>query len=271
MTIGVNIRTIVGTYLMAEGELGGVDRRDPIPLHHQVRRALLRYIHRELLGPGDQLPPEPDLCQAFGVSRHTLRQAVDRLVQEGILIRQRPRGTFVDFGAVAGNLRVHRSVWEDLRRLELNPEARLVSEEVIEADGEICTSLEIPPGSKVIRLERVFLAAGDPIVLVVSYFRHEEFAWLLREDPTASWYELMEKRGGPAPDRARQLICATPANEFLSRHLDCQPGFPLLETLTRTISQDGQVISYSHAWFRSDRYHFAIDLPHRPASAVGAN
>lgn len=250
-------------------ELGAVDRRDPTPLHHQVRRALLTYIRGAGLGPGDQLPPEPDLCQAFGVSRQTLRQAVERLVQEGILNRQRPRGTFVDFGAVAGNLRVHRSVWEDLQRLELHPEAKLVSEEVVEADEESAASLEIPGRSKVIRLERVFLAAGDPIVLVVSYFPHQQFAWLLEEDPTGSWYDLMEKRRGPSPDRARQIIRATVADGYLARQLDCEIGFPLLETRTRVLSQDGQIITYSHAWFRGDRYDFSIDLPRRPTPGAG--
>lgn len=247
-------------------ELKPVDRRDPTPLHHQVRRGLLRHLRAAGLKPGDQLPPEPSLCQAFSVSRHTLRQAVDSLVKDGMLARRRPWGTFVDFGAVAGNLRVHRSIWEDLRRLELKPEARLVSVQVVAAKGEVARMLDLEPGTASIRLERVFLADGEPLGIVVSSFAHERFTWLLAEDLTQSWYELAAARGLSAPERARQIVRATIADEYHAGHLGCPIGFPLLETLTQVIGHGGEVINYSQSRFRADRYHFSIDLPHRPSN-----
>ena len=72
-----------------------VDSHSPIPLYHQVYLDLRQMIQRELILPGEMLPPEMDICQAYGIGRQTVRQAIARLVDEGVVERFAGRGTFV--------------------------------------------------------------------------------------------------------------------------------------------------------------------------------
>jgi GntR family transcriptional regulator len=249
--------------------VGAVDRSDPVPLHHQVRMAVLSLIRESGLQPGDQLPPEPALCERFQVSRQTLRQAVDQLVQEHVLYRQRPKGTFVGFGAVEGDLQDLRSVWEDLRRLGMEPTVQLLAAEKRPA-GDAAVFLEVSPGREVLELRRVFSADGAPISYDVAYFALPEFDWLLAEDLTSSWHELLRSRRGIVVAYARTVVEATIASPEVAGHLDVAPGSALLHLRRQTYAHNDQLISYSSALYRSDRYHFSVTLSRRSSTSPTA-
>jgi GntR family transcriptional regulator len=241
-----------------------VDRDDPAPLHHQVRRALLALINELNLKPGDQLPPEHVLWERFQVSRQTLRQAVEFLVRDHVLYRQRPKGTFVGFGAVEGDLRTLRSVWEDLRRLGMEPTVRVLSMQKKEA-GEIAPFLEVRPDSRVLELRRVFVVGRGPISLDTAYFPLPEFEWLADEQLDGSWYELLKVRRGIALSHARTVIDAMPAIGMVATHLDVAEGAALLRLRRQTYAQGGgegeRPIAYTAALYCGDRYQFSVVLP----------
>jgi GntR family transcriptional regulator len=247
-----------------------VDRADPTPLHHQVRRALRALIRESGLNPGDQLPPENVLCERFRVSRQTLRQAVEALVQDHVLYRQRPKGTFVGFGAVEGDLQVLHSVWEDLRRLGLEPSVRVLGTKVTPA-ADVAAFLEVPPDSDVIELRRIFSAGGSPISYDCAYFPLPDFAWLLDEDLSLSWYELLRARRGISILHARTIIGATLADKEVATHLDVEPGMALLRLRRQTYAQGDHPIAYTSALYRSDRYQFSVTLSRRPTAAPASD
>jgi len=240
-----------------------IDPAAPTPLYHQVRQALLALIRESRLGPGAQLPSENILCERFRVSRQTLRQAVDALVQEHILFRQRPKGTFVGFGAVEGDLQIVRSVWEDLRRLGMEPSVRVLGTSVKPAAADVAAFLEIAPDSSVIELRRLFLADGSAISYDLAYFRFPEFEWLLEETLSESWYELLRTRRGISISHARTIVEATLAGAEVAAYLDIEPGMPLLHLRRQTYTQDDHPIAYTSALYRSDRYQFAVTLSRR--------
>jgi GntR family transcriptional regulator len=243
-----------------------INRGDPTPLHYQVRLALLALIHRSGLRPGDQLPPENVLCDRFGVSRQTLRQAMESLAQDHILYRQRPKGTFVGFGAAEGDLQIVRSVWEDLRRLGMEPTVRVLDTAVRTA-AEIAAFLEVSPETSVLELRRVFSADGAAVSHDCAYFPLPEFTWLLQEDLSQSWYELLRTRRGIAISYARTIVEATLADAEVSRHLGIEPGMPLLRLRRQTYTNgDDHPIAYTSALYRSDRYQFAVTLSRRRTS-----
>ncbi|MBV8397834.1 MAG: GntR family transcriptional regulator [Acetobacteraceae bacterium] len=244
-----------------------VDRADPTPLHHQVRRALLALIRESRLRPGDQLPPENTLCDRFGVSRQTVRQAVEALVRDHVLYRQRPKGTFVGFGAVEGDLQVLRSVWEDLRRLGMEPAVRVLGVKTRPA-SEAAAFLEVAPDSDVIELRRLFLADGSPISYDCAYFPLPDFAWLLEEDLSASWYELLRAQGISIL-YARTIIGATLADNELAALLDAAPGAALLRLRRQTYAQDDHPVAYTCGLYKCDRYQFSVTLSRRPTAASG--
>lgn len=241
-----------------------VDRTDPTPLHFQIRERILQRIH-ESYRPGDQLPPEPELCEDFGVSRSTLRKAVDGLVSEGVLHRERPKGTFVALGATEGDLTSLRSIWEDFRRLGMNPTIRIESAQIVQNPG-VAAFLDREPEMPLLELRRVYSVGGEPVVIDHSWLSAQEHGWLLDEDLTGSWFELLEARDGPCIDHARQIVSAQSADFEVASMLLVPVGAALLEVRRQIYRYDGRPIAYSHAWYRGDRYSFSVGLPRRRPS-----
>lgn len=244
----------------------GVDRCDPTPLHHQTRRALLELINSEGLHPGDQMPSEAELAERFGVSRQTLRQAVDFLEREDVLYRERPKGTFVGFGAVEGDLQVLRSVWEDLRRLGLEPTARVLDVEYVPAGDEVSQQLGVQSHDRVIRLRRVFYGNGTPVALDIVHFPSPAFDWLLQEDLSTSWYDLFHVRGLDVL-YARTRVGAVNASPETAARLTVEPGQALLELQRHSYTRHDELLAYSQTQYRPDRYNFSVVLS-RPSAGL---
>ena len=243
-----------------------LDRNDPTPLHLQVRRALLALIADLRLKPGDRLPAETVLWDRFRVSRSTLRQAVDALVRDNVLYRQHPKGTFVGHGAVEGDLQVLRSIWEDIRRLGMEPAARQVGARRVLAP-EISPLVAVAPDQPMLELQRVFTADGEPIAFDTAYFPLPEFEWLGREDLEASWYDHLAARGITL-SHARTTIDATRASGQVAALLGVDAGEALLclrrQTFTRNDSPGGQrPIAFTSALFRAGCYQFSVVLSRR--------
>lgn len=238
-----------------------VDRTNPAPLHFQVRRGLISLIKEMKLKPGDQLPSETVLGERFRVSRQTLRQAVESLVRENILYKRRPHGTFVGFGAVESDLQTLRSAWEDFRRLGMEPKVKILSLKTIK-NAEIASALGILPQKEILELTRVFATQRQPVSYDTVYFALPDFAWLKEEKLDQSWYELMEKRGIRV-SHARAVIDAQPATKEIAGHLNVPPGSALLRLRRQTYSNDEQLVAFSSAFYRSDRYQFSVVLSRR--------
>ena len=239
-----------------------VDRLDPTPLHHQVRRAILALIQELKLKPGDQLPPENILSERFQVSRQTLRQAVESLVREHILYRERPRGTFVGFGAVESDLQTLRSVWEDFRRLGMEPTVRVLSLKETAA-RKIDPFLDGMGADRFLELIRIFAVKQSPVSYDKAYFPLPEFEWLRNEPLNGSWYELLRSKGGAAVSHARNVIDATKATKQIAGHLNVPTGSALLRLRRQVYSQDDRPIALTVALYRSDFYQFSVMLSRR--------
>lgn len=238
-----------------------VDRLDPTPLHSQVRRAILALITELKLKPGDQLPPEKVLWEQFQVSRQTLRQAVESLVREHILYRERPKGTFIGFGAVESDLQMLRSVWEDFRRLGMEPTVRVVS--LRETVARHDPFLDALGAGRFLQLTRVFAANQSPISYDRAFFPLPEFEWLKREALDASWYELLRMKGGTTVSHARNVIDATSATKKVGSYLNVRAGTALLRLRRQVYSQDDRPIAFTSALYRSDFYQFSVTLSRR--------
>ena len=238
-----------------------VNRLDPTPLHHQVRRAILALIEELHLKPGDRLPPENVLWDRFKVSRQTLRQAVESLVRENILYRQRPRGTFIGFGAVKSDLQALRSVWEDFRRLGMEPTVHVISAR--DVAPEHVDSLDVMSANRFFELTRVFAANESPVSYDKAYFPLPEFEWLKHEALDVSWYNLLRAKGGATVSHARNVIDAVKATKQVAAHLKVPVGTALLRLRRQVYSQDNRAIAYTVALYRSDLYQFSVMLSRR--------
>ena len=192
------------------------------------------------LGPGDRLPPERELAAEHGVSRMTVRQALQTLESRGLLRRSigRSGGSFVAQPKLERDLGTFSGLSEQLRRQGVEAGARVVSAR--EVDGEL-------------EIVRVRLADGEPFALERSRFPAERFDGLLELDLTGSLYELLADRFDAAPVRAVERIEPVLADADEADALGVEAGTPLMLVHRTAYDAGGLVVETARDVFRGDR------------------
>jgi len=145
-----------------------LDRSSPIPLYFQVARQIESAIERGELLPGQRLDNEIDLADRFGLSRPTLRKAIEELVAKGLLVRKRGVGTQVVQGQLNRPVELS-SLHDDLTKTLQRPSTRVISCGMVPADAEVSLALGVPAGETVLAIERVRLARDEPLALMRNW------------------------------------------------------------------------------------------------------
>lgn len=227
------------------------------PKYRQLQRLLAELVAAEL-GPGDRLPSERELMGRFGVSRATVRQAIDALEREGLLERRHGSGTYVAERRVTSRLHL-ASFSEDMARRGLTPTTQLLSANAVDADVEVAAALGLPPDATVARLERLRCADGRPMAYEVGDYPLVRLPGLLEADLTGSVYDLLRRHYRRAPDGGEQLLWAEAAPVTLARVLEVAAGAPLL-VFQRTSLSRGEPIERTTSWYRADRYRISMEF-----------
>jgi len=211
--------------------------------------------------PETRLPSERELCDLFGISRITVRQALDQLVAEGRLVRSHGRGTFVALSPVRKHLLPLVGFSEDMSSRGLKPGARVVLFEKSAAPGPVARELQIAPGQQIIVLKRLRLADGSPMAVETVHAPERLFPGLLDQDlEDRSFYGLLETRYGIRPARAIQSWQAVPCPRPDSKLLRVRTGSPVLQICRTTYDGAGRAFEYLESFFRGDRYIYYADL-----------
>jgi GntR family transcriptional regulator len=220
------------------------------PLYWQLASTLRGRIAEGEYPAGAQLPTEGALCQEFGVSRITVRGALDRLTVEGLLRRERGRGTFVAAPPVGRDPDA------------AGPRATAVVTHLAEegASEAIGGELALPTGTPIVRVERVRLAAGQPLAfdrtfLSLRYGRLLDRAALATE----TIRQQLAARDGAAIRRGRFQIEALNAPTDLAARLGVAPGAALLLLHRTSFADDGGIIAYQRRYYRGDRVRYQLD------------
>jgi GntR family transcriptional regulator len=206
----------------------------------QIAAQIERAIAAGELGPGDRLPSERELAAEHGVSRMTVRQALQTLESRGLLRRAigRRGGSFVARPKLERDLRTFSGLSEQLRRQGVAAGARIVSTR--EADGAI-------------EIVRVRLADGEPFALERSSFPGDRFAGLLGLDLSGSLYDLLDDHFDAAPVRAVERIEPVLADRDEAAVLGVAPGAPLMLVDRIAYDHAGLVVETARDVFRGDR------------------
>ncbi len=244
-----------------------LDRSSPLPLYYQLRNILLQQIESGALMPGDNLPTERELIDRYGVSRITVRQALNSLMADGLLYRQRGLGTFVRKSRIEQELSSLTGFSEEMVSRGLVPGARLISAETVEVDGAVAAKLSIAPGQRAFQMVRVRLADGEPMALDVNYTPADIGERLLHEDLEEALYTHFGKMGVEL-DWGDQAIQAAPADDLMAHHLGVKKGTPVLLMERVVCATDGRVVEYSRTAYRSDRYIYRVRLKRRKTTTV---
>jgi GntR family transcriptional regulator len=234
-----------------------VDPHSPIPLYHQVYLDLRQMIQRELILPGEMLPPEMDICHAYGVGRQTVRQAIARLVDEDLVERFAGRGTFVREQPNHIQFFLDRSFSQQMRELGRTPNSRLLSQQTGTVDLDV-PALQAYQGKPCLTLERLRLGDSEPVCLQTSTILSERCPGIEEQDfANQSLYEALATRYQLAISRIDHVVRAVAADEYRAELLEVQEGTPLLFVGTFAYLDDGKLIEYSASYYRADRYEYS--------------
>jgi DNA-binding GntR family transcriptional regulator len=236
-----------------------VDRASPVPLYFQVAQHLERAIESGELPPGTQLENEIQLAEQLGLSRPTMRRAMQYLVDRGLLIRKRGIGTQVAHPKFKRPVELS-SLWDDLVRSGQQPATKVMSIEQERLTGEIAHKLGLSDGAEAIVLERLRYAGDEPLARLRNYLPAGLVPGLTTEVlERTGLYELL-RSNGITLHAATQIIGARAATQNEGRLLDEPKGAPLL-TMERSAYDDaGRVVEYGTHIYRASRYSFEFNL-----------
>jgi GntR family transcriptional regulator len=237
--------------------------RSPVPLYQQFKTLVERKIASGEWGPGEALPPELTLGETYGISRTTVRQALDELVKEGRISRARGRGTFVSPPKIAQTLADLTGFAEELTLRGLGPVIKVLGHELKPAPAGVAETLGLEPGTPVLEIRRLVEVGGLPLFVDESSFP-ADLAPVLAADRVAAQpiYRLLEA-AGRSPSEGDQWLGAVAIPADVAEQLQVEPGAPGLSIVRVTRDGLGTPIEHTTVIYRGDRYHYAISLQRR--------
>ncbi|MGC5395700.1 GntR family transcriptional regulator [Streptomyces sp. DT20] len=235
-----------------------IDRSSPVPLYFQVAQQLQQLIESGTLAPGTRLENEIALADQFGLSRPTMRQAMQHLVDKGLLARKRGVGTQVVNNRVRRQIEL-TSLFEDLKRDGRRPRTELLSMLTVPASDRIAATLKVEPGAATVALRRLRYADDEPIAVMENHLPADLLGLTEEELTGHGLYELL-RRAGIALRTAEQTIGARRATAPEARLLGEPRGGTLL-TMERTVLGDaGRPVEFGSHLYRASRYSFEMTL-----------
>ncbi|MFB7352594.1 GntR family transcriptional regulator [Streptomyces gardneri] len=242
-----------------------MDRTSPVPLYFQLAQQLEAAVENGTLPPGTLLGNEIELATRLGLSRPTVRQAIQSLVDKGLLVRRRGVGTQVVHSRVRRPLELS-SLYDDLEAAGRRPATRVLANRLEPATAPVAAALGVPEGTDVHYLERLRTAYGEPM----AYLRNHLPAGLLGPDEpdtgrleTTGLYRML-RSAALTLHSARQSIGARAATPEEAALLDEQEGAPLLTMERTTYDDTGRAVEHGSHLYRAARYSFELQLMVRP-------
>lgn len=241
-----------------------VHRHSPVPLHHQIKVAVLQGVEQGWLRPGEQLPRERELAEALGVSLAPVRQAMADLTKEGYVDRTRGKGTFVRDRKLVEKIHILGSFHDSVRRQGLDSTVQVLSSEFAMPPHEVAAALALR-GHEAWRLRRLALLDGDPLALLTAWLPPKYARGVSDLDLGAgSLYEALAEVHGVQMTSADNVVEVDRAGLGDAELLGLAPGSPVLRVTGITRNQQDRPVEYSDVLYRPERFRFAIES-RRPA------
>ncbi len=247
---------------MEDRNLGPIDKNSPIPFYFQITDILLKRIKEGKFKPHQQIPTEEELTAIFQVSRMTVRQAISKMVSEGILYRKRGHGTFVGEPRLERKVARLTSATVDMEEAGLKPGAVLLERKVIRPSEEERSILNLGEEDHVLEVVRLRLANEQPIAIGRAVIPTRSYPELVKAnlEGVVSLTQFMEEHCGCKIAYAHQKIRAVNATSEQSRLLKIKKGTALLHLNRVFYTNDHQPIGVFESFYRGDRYVFTSAL-----------
>lgn len=240
----------------------------PVPLYHQLKQVLQSDMEQGIYKPGERLPSEPELVREYGVSRITVRQALDELEAEGRVVRRHGKGTYVaepriEQGLVRltqGLVRLTDFV-EDMQQAGQNPSSRVLAFEHEPARPAIAKALNVLIGTEVVRIDRLRLAEERPIAYDTTWLPLRFGALLTGMDLTQETiYHILETRYAIPVFSGEFYISAAEATAQQAAYLEGAPGTALLVIKRISYTTGDEPVYIQERYYRPDRVQYRVTL-----------
>jgi GntR family transcriptional regulator len=235
-----------------------IDHKSPVPLHAQVEILLRELISAEEYKSGKFLPNEVNLAKQLGISRNTVRQATNKLVYEGLLVRKKGVGTRAADQSVDTRINNWLSFTQEMASKGIQIKNYEIQTEWVDADEEIANFFRIPQGKKVLKMMRLRGRVEYPFVYFISYF-HPMVGLTGNEDFSRPLYEILEKDYSVVAKLSKEEISARAADKMLAQKLNINTGDAILKRRRFVYDPGGRPIEYNLGYYRADSFVYTIE------------
>lgn len=237
-----------------------INKNSHLPIYFQLEEIIKKRIDEEELKPGDFIPSEREFSEKYSISRMTVRQALNNLTNEGVLEKQRGRGTFVAYRKLEQSLKGLTSFSEEMLVRGMEPSSRTLGFEKIHASANVANRLQVNEGTQVYMIKRIRFADSIPMAYEMSYMPVDLFPDLTENVVSHSLYTYVEQTLLLPISKASQSIEASLATKTESSLLHIKEKSPVLLFHRIGYLNNQRPFEFVKSIYRADQYKFFIDL-----------
>lgn len=235
-------------------------RTEGIPLYVKIREALREEVRQGGFKRGQRLPSEDELAAKYGVSRMTVRQSINDLIDEGLIYRRHGVGTFIAFPHIERDHSRLTNFLEMAAAKGITARTRLLSAEVVNAKPRVANALDIPNDDPVVHVKTLRYADEVPITMHDAYMPDKLFSGILDEDLEANHLWSLFEMYGYRVKRATQKLEAREAGPELASLMNIEEGAPILFKERVVYAEDGTPVEFTYCYNRGDMYSLTVTL-----------
>ncbi|MBV4358222.1 GntR family transcriptional regulator [Pinibacter aurantiacus] len=235
-----------------------IDHKSYVPLHLQAEQLLRNLINDPEYADGKLLPNEVDLAKQLAISRTTLRQALNKLVYEGLLVRKKGIGTKVAGGSVSSKSNNWLSFSQEMQARGIPIKNFELHVSWVNPDEQVANFFGIGVDKKVLKLERLRGKPEGPFVYFISYF-HPRVELTGEEDFKRPLYEILEKEHYIIATLSQEEISAKAATKFIAEKLEIEQNSPVLLRKRFVFDQGDRPIEYNLGYYRADSFVYTVE------------
>jgi len=235
-----------------------IDHKSPIPLHAQAETLLRQLIAEEQFQNGMVLPNEVELAKQLAISRTTLRQAINKLVFEGLLVRKKRTGTKVSNAVVSSKSNNWLSFSQEMKLRGIPIKNFELHVTWVFPDEYLANFFEIKTDRKILKMERVRGKPDEPFVYFASYF-HPRVGLTGDEDFKRPLYEMLENDHSTVATLSKEEISAKAADAFIASKLKIPQGSPVLFRKRFVFDQGERPMEYNLGYYKADSFVYTVE------------
>jgi GntR family transcriptional regulator len=237
-----------------------INHNGDVPLHIQVENLLRELMKKPEYLNGQMFPKEVDIAKRLGISRNTVRQATNKLVYEGLLIRKKGVGTRMADNPVTTKLDNWHSFTQEMNEKGISFINYDLNVDWVEADTFVAEFFSVPQKKKILKLERLRGLDKGPIVYFISYF-HPRVGLKGNEDfAHKPLYKILEDECSTVVSVSKEEITARLANEEIAKKLNIKKGSPILRRKRFVLDPGGRPVEYNIGYYNAESFTYSIEI-----------